>query len=110
MAGATGLEPAASGVTGRRSNRLSYAPAVPRVGCLHLDERPGGVKQAAAGNFGRRPLRSLGEELGNPLARLGDVQQAVQVAEIALQLVILDRVALGLEQLARLAGVVRKKQ
>jgi hypothetical protein len=26
MAGATGLEPAASGVTGRRSNRLSYAP------------------------------------------------------------------------------------
>jgi hypothetical protein len=26
MAGATGLEPAASGVTGRRSNQLSYAP------------------------------------------------------------------------------------
>jgi hypothetical protein len=26
MAGATGLEPATSGVTGRRSNRLSYAP------------------------------------------------------------------------------------
>ena len=26
MAGVTGLEPAASGVTGRRSNRLSYAP------------------------------------------------------------------------------------
>src|SRR3954453_10351659 len=25
-AGATGLEPATSGVTGRRSNRLSYAP------------------------------------------------------------------------------------
>ena len=25
-AGATGLEPAASGVTGRRSNQLSYAP------------------------------------------------------------------------------------
>ena len=25
--GATGLEPAASGVTGRRSNQLSYAPA-----------------------------------------------------------------------------------
>jgi hypothetical protein len=24
--GATGLEPAASGVTGRRSNQLSYAP------------------------------------------------------------------------------------
>ena len=27
MAGATGLEPAASGVTGRRSNQLNYAPA-----------------------------------------------------------------------------------
>jgi hypothetical protein len=26
-AGATGLEPAASGVTGRRSNQLSYAPS-----------------------------------------------------------------------------------
>ena len=26
MAGATGLEPAASGVTGRRYNQLNYAP------------------------------------------------------------------------------------
>lgn len=26
MAGVTGLEPAASGVTGRRSNQLSYYP------------------------------------------------------------------------------------
>jgi hypothetical protein len=26
-AGATGLEPATSGVTGQRSNRLSYAPS-----------------------------------------------------------------------------------
>jgi hypothetical protein len=26
LTGATGLEPAASGVTGRRSNQLSYAP------------------------------------------------------------------------------------
>jgi hypothetical protein len=31
MAGATGLEPAASGVTGRRSNQLNYAPAQGRV-------------------------------------------------------------------------------
>ena len=30
MAGATGLEPAASGVTGRRSDQLSYAPATKR--------------------------------------------------------------------------------
>ncbi len=27
MAGATGLEPATSAVTGQRSNQLSYAPA-----------------------------------------------------------------------------------
>ncbi len=27
MAGATGLEPAASGVTGRRYNQLNYTPA-----------------------------------------------------------------------------------
>ncbi len=27
MAGSTGLEPAASGVTGRRSNHLNYDPA-----------------------------------------------------------------------------------
>ena len=30
MAGATGLEPAASCVTGRRSNQLNYAPALIR--------------------------------------------------------------------------------
>ena len=29
LAGATGLEPAASCVTGRRSNQLNYAPALP---------------------------------------------------------------------------------
>ena len=28
MAGLTGLEPAASGVTGRRSNQLNYNPAM----------------------------------------------------------------------------------
>jgi hypothetical protein len=28
LAGSTGLEPAASGVTGRRSNQLNYDPAI----------------------------------------------------------------------------------
>ena len=31
LAGATGLEPATSGVTGRRSNQLNYAPVVAEV-------------------------------------------------------------------------------
>jgi hypothetical protein len=31
MAGVTGLEPATSGVTGQRSNQLSYTPAVPNL-------------------------------------------------------------------------------
>jgi hypothetical protein len=31
VARATGLEPATSGVTGRHSNRLSYARAFPRI-------------------------------------------------------------------------------
>ena len=44
MAGATGLEPATSGVTGRRSNQLSYAPAtVDRGATSYLGAR--GVKQ-----------------------------------------------------------------
>ena len=32
MAGATGFEPAASGVTGRRSNQLNYAPVTGKHG------------------------------------------------------------------------------
>ena len=43
MAGATGLEPATSAVTGQRSNQLSYAPArtgSQNVGKRHLDRQP----------------------------------------------------------------------
>ena len=36
MAGVTGLEPAASGVTGRRSNQLSYTPLKPGLIYLRL--------------------------------------------------------------------------
>ncbi len=32
LAGSTGLEPAASGVTGRRSNQLNYDPKVTDAG------------------------------------------------------------------------------
>ena len=46
MAGATGLEPAASCVTGRRSNQLNYAPAfkpnfllLPRMPSCALDSK-----------------------------------------------------------------------
>ena len=35
MAGTTGLEPATSDVTGRRSNQLSYVPALP---CRQVSE------------------------------------------------------------------------
>src|SRR5207247_4147713 len=65
MAGATGLEPAASGVTGRRSNQLSYAPrASTRAALLPLAQK--GVKHAPV--YFRCPVRydprgSAGSEL-----------------------------------------------
>ena len=44
MAGVTGLEPATSGVTGRRSNQLSYTPAGAPFGSIrpwpHRAEEP----------------------------------------------------------------------
>ena len=45
MAGVTGLEPAASGVTGQRSNRLSYTPC--RDGERCVKHASAGVKQLA---------------------------------------------------------------
>ena len=57
MAGVTGLEPAASGVTGRRSNQLSYtpknAPKVPRnlhAGPAVMYSRAFGVSSSVAGS------------------------------------------------------------
>ena len=52
MAGVTGLEPAASGVTGRRSNQLSYTP--------ERYPRPvrKGLRAGAHGIHGRRGVNS----------------------------------------------------
>ena len=55
MAGVTGLEPAASGVTGRRSNRLSYTPIRPRP--REIETGPSQVKRRRripGLNLGRR--------------------------------------------------------
>ena len=38
MAGVTGLEPAASGVTGRRSNQLSYTPKAQVIAMTDVTE------------------------------------------------------------------------
>ena len=61
----TGLEPAASGVTGRRSNQLSYTPAIDRPSdpadakACGLRQRTGLVKQhaPATGTFAIAPSR-----------------------------------------------------
>ena len=40
MAGTTGLEPATSDVTGRRSNQLNYVPECEKRRQLHLNISP----------------------------------------------------------------------
>ena len=61
MAGVTGLEPATSGVTGRRSNQLSYTPAE-----AALRQMPGWRE----GRGVLRPLRPVKETPGfNPRPR-----------------------------------------
>jgi hypothetical protein len=59
MAGATGLEPAASGVTGRRSNQLSYAPEKARIfglSCGSGEIRP--VPREVKTGVNRPPIRN----------------------------------------------------
>jgi hypothetical protein len=47
MAGTTGLEPATSDVTGRRSNQLSYVPAFTSDNTLSVTRNVTQVKRAA---------------------------------------------------------------
>jgi hypothetical protein len=65
LAGATGLEPAASGVTGRRSNRLSYAPAALR----QLRPPPMQVKARAPRHGGKSSRGRLQTLVPPPLRR-----------------------------------------
>ena len=68
MARETGLEPATSGVTGRRSNQLSYSPAVHRrqgrVRCENC-----GLRQGAELVKGNHPIFSptMGKRWNSPV-------------------------------------------
>ncbi len=62
--GATGLEPAASGVTGRRSNQLSYAPGARRRGERVAPGRAGEPARLILGIAPRRASRQLRSERG----------------------------------------------
>jgi hypothetical protein len=60
IAGATGLEPAASGVTGRRSNQLSYAPAWSARGGTLRRVCTRGTQYAKPGRGPRATRRTVG--------------------------------------------------
>ena len=75
MAGVTGLEPAASGVTGRRSNQLSYTPSERRLraaGFGEIRKPPSQVKVKHA----RRPdvliTRQVDSTLNGRCIAVGD--------------------------------------
>ena len=62
MAGVTGLEPAASGVTGQRSNQLSYTPVKKGKRAYHP---PGGLQAPTA----KKAIRTTDAKevgVGNP--------------------------------------------
>jgi hypothetical protein len=71
VAGATGLEPATSGVTGRRSNQLSYAPATGDRGAPSYLGASGvssnSPVNAMARPAPRRPYRAAQKSVHRPL-------------------------------------------
>jgi hypothetical protein len=58
MAGTTGLEPATSDVTGRRSNQLNYVPEMENVGNFRLP-RPHPALNSGSRVFTRPPAGIL---------------------------------------------------
>ena len=69
MAGVTGLEPATSGLTGRRSNQLSYTPVSGRP---HTPDSEGdsiGTARLCPHTHDKADTRARGSARAGPLAR-----------------------------------------
>ena len=80
MAGVTGLEPAASGVTGRRSNQLSYTPLeLSGGGSIYCASSCESSKRAFAVTAGLPPivLISYADGLNIPLMPAGGAHRAL---------------------------------